>query len=263
MKEKNVFKKDLTWDEKANENPLFAIMSDKIFENKTKDCSLQDLKIFYKQGELFWKKYFSNLINEDNVALGKTVLEFGCGMGRLLAVPASMGYKCLGLDISETQLSLAKTHFPVKSNVDFIKVDSKKQFQIESESVDAIYSYAVFQHIKYLSDFYFSLHELVRILKKGGWIRIQFRSPNIYSVRFKSFGFKTLNFETKSFLFYWRKLGGLPVPVIRLYKHNHWVGAGCFISEKSLINFFENNGVKIKTLQFDIDSGLMWLTGQK
>ena len=39
--------------------------------------------------------------------------------------------------------------------------------------------------------------------------------------------------------------------------------AGCFISEKSLINFFENNGVKIKTLQFDIDSGLMWLTGQK
>ncbi len=58
MKEKNAFKKDLTWEQKANENPLFAIMSDKIFENKSKEFDDSDLKAFYKRGELLWKNIF-------------------------------------------------------------------------------------------------------------------------------------------------------------------------------------------------------------
>ncbi len=264
MKEKNAFKKDLTWEQKANENPLFAIMSDKIFENKSKEFDDSDLKAFYKRGELLWKKYFSDLINEDNIPLDKIILEFGCGMGRLLSNPAVIGYKCIGLDISETQLSLAKVHFPVKSNIKFIKIDSKRQFELASGSVDVIYSYAVFQHIKYLSDFYFSLNELIRILNKGGLIRIQFRASNVYSARFKATGFRSFNFEKLSVIFYWKMFFGLPIPVLRFNKHNHWGGAGCYVSEKSLIKFFEKNGVKIKTIQFDIEGqDMVWLTGQK
>ena len=160
MKDRNKFKKKLTWEQKANENPLFAIMSDNIFEDKSKEFGADDLSAFYKKGESLWKWFFSDLANEDNVSSPKTVLEFGCGMGRLLANPALMGYKCIGLDISETQLELAREHFPVKENTRFLKVDSKKQFELPSESVDIIYSYAVFQHIKNLSDFYFSLNEL-------------------------------------------------------------------------------------------------------
>ncbi len=264
MQEKKTFKKDLTWEEKANENPLFAIMSDKIFENKSKEFDASDLYAFYKKGEMLWKRYFSNLINEDNLPLEKTVLEFGCGMGRLLANPALMGYRCIGLDISETQLKLAKEHFPVKSNIEFIKVDAKKQFELASESADVIYSYAVFQHIKYLSDFYFSLNELIRVLKKGGLIRIQFRAPNKYSSNFTSSGFKTFNFEKQSVIFYWKKLFGLPLPVLRRYEHDHWGGAGCFVSEKSIIKFLEKKELKIKSIQFDIEGQQMiWITGQK
>lgn len=264
MKEINKFKKEMTWEQKANENPLFAIMSDNIFEDKSKEFNAEDLDAFYKKGKLLWKKYFSDLINEENVVLQKTVLEFGCGMGRLLANPASMGYKCIGLDISETQLELAKIYFPVKENVKFIKVDAKKQFELASESVDVIYSYAVFQHIKYLSDFYFSLSELTRILKKGGLIRIQFRTPNKYSTNFKSFGFKVFNFEKQSAVFYWKKLFGFPLPILRKYNHNHWGGAGCFVSEKSISRFLEKKGLKISTIQFDIEGQKMiWITGHK
>lgn len=264
MKKGNEFKDDLTWEQKANENPLFAIMSDDVFKNKTKEISANDLTAFYKKGELLWKRYFSDLINENNVPIGKTVLEFGCGMGRLLANPAMMEYKCIGLDISETQLDLARTNFPAKSNTQFIKVDSKKQFEVESDSVDVIYSFAVFQHIKNLSDFYFSLNELTRILNKGGLIRIQFRAPNQYSNNFKSVGFKTYNFENQSVVFYWKKIFGLPIPIARLYKHNHWGGAGCFVSPKSIIKFLEKKGVKVSTIQFDVEGQkLMWITGQK
>lgn len=264
MKEINKFKKEMTWEQKANENPLFAIMSDKIFEDKSKEFNANDLDAFYKKGELLWKRYFSDLINRENVDLQKTVLEFGCGMGRLLANPALMGYKCIGLDISETQLELAKAYFPVKERIRFIKVESKQKFEMASESVDVIYSYAVFQHIKYLSDFYFSLSELTRVLKKGGLIRIQFRAPNKYTTKFKSFGFKAYNFEKSSIIFYWKKFLGLAVPVIRLYRHNHWGGAGCFVSEKFIIKFLEKKGLKIKTIQFDVDGQQMiWITGQK
>lgn len=264
MKERNKFKKELTWEEKANENPLFAIMSDNIFENKSKEFDVYDLSTFYKRGKLLWKWFFSDLVNEDDFSSKNTVLEFGCGMGRLLANPALMGYKCIGLDISETQLELAREHFPVKENTRFLKVDSKKQFELPSESADIIYSYAVFQHIKYLSDFYFSLGELTRVLKKGGLIRIQFRAPNKYATKFKSFGFKTYNFENQSIIFYWRKFLGLAVPVIRLYKHDHWGGAGCFVSEESIIKFLEKKGLKIKMIQFGVDGQQMIrITGQK
>lgn len=264
VKEINKFKKEMTWEQKANENPLFAIMSDNIFEDKSKEFDAYDLVTFYKRGKSLWKWFFSDLVDEDNVSSPKTVLEFGCGMGRLLANPALMGYKCIGLDISETQLELAREHFPVKENTRFLKVDSKKQFELPAESVDIIYSYAVFQHIKYLSDFYFSLGELTRVLKKGGLIRIQFRAPNKYTTKFKSFGFKTYNFEKSSIIFYWKKFLGLAVPVIRLYRHNHWGGAGCFVSEKSIIKFLEKKGLKIKTIQFYVDGQQMILiTGQK
>lgn len=264
MKQKNVFKHDLTWEQKANENPLFAIMSHDIFATKTKEIDANDLARFYKNGELLWKRFFSDLINEDNVPVGKTILEFGCGMGRLLRNPALLGYKCIGLDISETQLNLAKEHFPVKTNIEFVRVDPKKKFEVESNSVDVIYSYAVFQHIKNLSDFYFSLNELIRILNKGGLIRIQFRAPNQYSTNFKSVGFKTYNFENQSIIFYWKKIFGLPLPIARLYKHNHWSGAGCFVSPKSIIKFLEKKKIKVNSIQFDVGGQkMMWVTGQK
>lgn len=264
MNDKKAFKKDLTWEEKASENPLFAIMSDKIFENKSKKIDAGDIKTFYKKGELLWKNYFGDLVNEINLPLDKIILEFGCGMGRLLANPAQQGYKCIGLDISETQINLAKEHFPVQSNVDFIKVDPKKQFNVASESVDLIYSYAVFQHIKYLSDFYFSLNELSRILKKRGYIRIQFRAPNTYTGNFKSFGFRMYNFERLSIIYYWRKLLGLIIPVVRLIKHDHWGGAGCYVSEKSISKFLTKRGLKIRTIQFDVEGQqIIWITAQK
>lgn len=264
MKERNEFKEDLTWEQKANENPLFAIMSDKIFENKTKNFNEEDLKAFYSKGQILWERFFGDLINISNVPLQKTVLEFGCGIGRLLANPALMGYKCIGLDISETQLELAKEYFPAKSNTQFIKVDAKTEFKLPTESVDVIYSYAVFQHIKNLSDFYFALSELTRILNKGGLTRIQFRASNTYSTNFTSVGFRTFNFEKQSVIFYWKKILGLPVPVLRIYKHNHWGGAGCFISEKSIIKFLQKKGLKITNIQFDIgDQQMIWITGRK
>lgn len=264
MKEKITFKKEMTWEQKANENPLYAIMSDDVFENKSTELNQDDLTLFYKKGELLWKRYLSDLINENEVPIGSTVLEFGCGMGRLLANPAGMGYNCIGIDISETQLSLAKIHFPEKSKTKFIKVDSKTAFDLPPESIDLIYSFAVFQHIKYLSDFYFSLSELTRVLKKGGLIRIQFRAPNKYSYNFKSFGFKTFNFENFSIIFYLKKFFGVPFPIVRLYNHNHWGGAGCYVSEKSIIKFLERKNLVCKTIRFDVEGqGIIWITAQK
>ena len=89
-------------------------------------------------------------------------------------------------------------------------------------------------------------------------------TPIRYSNNFKSVGFKTCNFENQSIIFYWKKILGLPIPVARLYKHNHWGGAGCFVSPKSIIKFLEKKGVKVSAIQFDVEGQkMMWITGQK
>ena len=88
--------------------------------------------------------------------------------------------------------------------------------------------------------------------------------PNKYTTNFTSFGFKIFNFEKQSFVFYYKKIFGLPVPVLRNCKHNHWGGAGCFVSEKSISMFLQKKGLKISTIQFDIEGQQMiWLTGHK
>jgi|GEM_PF-5572995 len=96
-----------------------------------------------------------------------------------------------------------------------------------------------------LSDFYFSLNKLPRILNKGGLIRIQFRAPNQYSANFKSVGFKTYNFENQSIIFYWKKIFGLPITIARLYKHNHWGGQVVLYLQSQLLNFLRKKGLKL------------------
>ena len=264
MKENSRFKQEITWEEKANGNPLFAVMSDNIFLNKDKNITKEDLSLFYSKGQLLWNRYFSdlinNLINRDDI----TIVEFGCGMGRILSVPASLGFNCIGIDISETQLDLAKKHFPTKENTTFIQSIPKSQFNIEEESVDLIYSFAVFQHIKNVSDVLYSLDELVRILKRGGIMRIQFRCPNKFFYQLNSFGFNSINFEKSTILFYFKKLFKIPIPIIRYVQHDNWSGAGCYISYSRMMKYFLKRNFKVLNISFETtDQKIIWLTVQK
>lgn len=74
---------------------------------------------------------------------GKTVLEFGCGVGRLLLPCSEVAKEVIGIDISKPHLDLAKKTIPQGT---FYLLDSYHALPVLSEKPDIIYSIIVLQH---------------------------------------------------------------------------------------------------------------------
>jgi len=81
----------------------------------------------------------------------KDCYDLGCGSGALVAILNEQGYKAYGID--------------VKSEHRIIAADLNKELPIPSSSVDFISSLA---NIEHLEQPLFNLHEIYRVLRKGG-----------------------------------------------------------------------------------------------
>ncbi|MBW2998465.1 class I SAM-dependent methyltransferase [Candidatus Woesearchaeota archaeon] len=133
--------------------------------HSTKENSLEyilpkrDYDRFWEEGKLQAKEIQPKIKETD------TVLEYGCGVGRILT-----NIKCkkkYGADISKNYLDRIEDEkiIPLNSN--------GRRLELKNETIDFIYSIMVFQHIPYEHHFEI-LNELLRVLKKGGKIYIQF-----------------------------------------------------------------------------------------
>ncbi len=99
---------------------------------------------------------------------GQTVLDFGCGTGRITRelreiLPKS---KFVGVDVSETAIKIAKKKYPWAN---FYSVQDGDKFPFKKNSFDLILAADVIEHIYNTQH---TLLELNRILKKGGEIVI-------------------------------------------------------------------------------------------
>jgi SAM-dependent methyltransferase len=262
-KDLKAFKDELSWEEKAQKNPLFAIMSDEEFEQSDGVPSQAQLDRFFKRGRQIWDQLLGGsyaMAKEKNGDLPIKVAEYGCGMGRTLAIPASLGDEVIGLDISPTQIELAKTYFPFPDKISFHQILPKKSINLPDGSLHFIYSYAVFQHIIGTSDVHFAFAELSRLLHKNGVMLIQVRGNNKFQSKFQRFGFTAWNSENSSLLFYFRKLMGLPVPILRNMKHTNWTGAGCYVPYEYYIEAAHANGMKLSSIKFSTgNQSMIWL----
>jgi SAM-dependent methyltransferase len=256
-----IFKHDLTWEEKAQNNPLYAIMSDEMFEQSGGVPTTEQLNSFYARGVEIWNQQLESgfsLAEERFKGEKISVAEYGCGMGRTLAVPASKGHQVTGLDISATQLELFGKYFPYLNQAARVLIEPKKPVNVASNSVHFIYSFAVFQHIIHTSDVFFAFQELMRMLKPGGVLLIQVRSFNAYNNP-GGHNYRALNFEKSSLVMYLKKLGVLPLPLIRSFTHTHWSGAGCYVPPDKYIQLAKKQGLKLFSVKFSVSQGLTWL----
>jgi SAM-dependent methyltransferase len=257
------FKDELSWEEKAQRNPLFAIMSDEEFEQSGGVPSEAQLTRFFQRGRQIWDQLLEGsfaLAKEKNGDSPLKVAEYGCGMGRTLAIPASEGNEVLGLDISPTQIELAKTYFPYPDKISFHQILPKTPIGLPDGSLHYIYSYAVFQHIIHTSDVHFAFKELARLLHKSGVLLIQVRGNNKFQSKFQRFGFTSWNSEDASLLFYFRKVMGIPFPVVRNLKHTNWTGAGCYVPYEDYIEAGQNLGMKLNSIKFSTgNQSMVWL----
>jgi ubiquinone/menaquinone biosynthesis C-methylase UbiE len=97
------------------------------------------------------------------------ILEWGCGVGRLLQSCPVPGAQMVGVDISASMLSAAAA-----ARVPATLISSSgASVALAPRSIDMIYSFLVLQHVPTRALISSIISEWIRVLRPGGYIRAQ------------------------------------------------------------------------------------------
>lgn len=150
------------WNDLAEIDPLWAIASipDKAFNN-------WDIEEFFESGNEYVEEALA-LIRNSGISLHKgTVLDFGCGVGRLTQALAEEFDSCYGVDISPRMIELANQFNRFGDRCKYILNTELDLSIFEDNFFDFVYTAEVLQHLpveltkKYIKEF-------VRTLKSDG-----------------------------------------------------------------------------------------------
>jgi SAM-dependent methyltransferase len=97
---------------------------------------------------------------------GKTVLDYGCGLGDNSVLLAVRGARVVGVDISAELLELARKRLEQHNLTQQVelKAGSAHDLPIEDESIDVVFGMAILHHL----DLGMASAEVFRVLKPGG-----------------------------------------------------------------------------------------------
>jgi ubiquinone/menaquinone biosynthesis C-methylase UbiE len=117
----------------------------------------------------------AQVLNKIEPKLNWTILEIGCGIGRLLTRMHSHhpSARLIGVDISESMVGFARE--AVGNNAELFVTNGSDLATITSDSIDFAYSNDVFIHITDLPTVKSYLRDVNRVLKPGGTFRFNIR----------------------------------------------------------------------------------------
>jgi SAM-dependent methyltransferase len=137
---------DSAWEEWGRRDPYFGVITDPKFrragitENVKRD--------FFASGELHVRGVLSTIRKHlDPGFAPRTVLDFGCGVGRLLMPFAKIAEDVVGLDVSPSMLQEARRNCEEQQVQNVRLFESDDALSNLSGSFDLIHSSIVFQHI--------------------------------------------------------------------------------------------------------------------
>ncbi len=185
--------KERDWEFKAQENPLFAVQStDDMAEAAASDFSPELLEALFVRGRKLFRKNIAPLLTDYADPL---VVEYGCGVGRILKAATDAGYRCMGVDISPTMLAHCRNLAPAVQALHTVGEDGRTS--APDSCAQLVFSYAVLQHIPTLSAYLAALDEMCRILAPGGVLAIHFNCEDFSAGDLSTPG-RSENFETYS-----------------------------------------------------------------
>lgn len=102
------------------------------------------------------------------------VLEIGCGVGRIIKPMRDIFLQVDGIDIAEAMVAFAHQYLKEgKQNGTVVVNNGSDLHPLPDENYDLVFSMIVFQHIRAASVIASYLRETFRVLKPGGYFRLQ------------------------------------------------------------------------------------------
>jgi SAM-dependent methyltransferase len=245
------------WEAKARENPLYAVMTTPELRGAAPtDFTPQQMEMFFQRGdELFTRHILPRIADIDTGAVEPLLVEYGCGMGRILRAATRAGYRCAGIDISETMLEHCRRLVPQVESLHLAAPNGGNS--LPDASADLVFSYAVLQHIDLLSHYIGALDEMTRVLKPGGVLAIQVNCEDFNDGDFAR-SERTENFET--FSRHYKPLKRRPY----LKKQNNkW--SGVYIGYERLCDHLHGRGVVVTSRYYHNPAKFraLWVIGMK
>lgn len=157
------------WQEMALRNPFFSITSWPEFE----DENALDRDFFWQIGAIHARNLLAKVPLGDTRDL--TMVEIGCGMGRMTHYFASRFSKVRALDISAAMIERARQFWGGLSNVEFLEVSGVDLSPIENTAADFVLSFYVLNHITEADTVLGYVRETARVLKSNGLALLHMR----------------------------------------------------------------------------------------
>lgn len=168
---------DSDWEHFAQEDPYFYVMT----EDKYKNANIDEDAIinFYARGQGQIDRVLKTLSEHFDLPASRGVaLDFGCGVGRLLFPLAKVSRQAIGIDISDTMMTIAAENakkFGIE-NVTFVRSDDN--LDGVEDNLDLVTSSIVFQHIP-VSRGYAVLNCLLEKMSSGGLAYLHFTTVDL------------------------------------------------------------------------------------
>lgn len=165
------------WDERARKDAFHYIASWR------KDWNRDS---FFQSGEEDYQNFVSQVFERCRWdPEGKTMLELGCGAGRMTRSFAQRFSHVYAFDISTEMLRHAKALLPEAPNVGWILGNGTDLSGLANETVDFAFSYIVLQHMPEPELALRYIQEMLRVLKPDGIFLLQFNSLPEMSMNWK------------------------------------------------------------------------------
>jgi ubiquinone/menaquinone biosynthesis C-methylase UbiE len=147
------------WDKKARENAMYYISSYRAYDE-------QDPAEFWKWGGILAERF----LTESGLQFTgeESVLEVGCGIGRMTRSFAGRFRHVTGMDVSEEMIRRARENLGDCPNVRLDVGNGIDLSAYPDASFDFVFSYIVFQHIPDPSVTLNYIREVGRVLRPGG-----------------------------------------------------------------------------------------------
>lgn len=190
---------NVEWELLARADPLYAIASDR---GHRRDEHGWDHDAFFAKGRSYLE-YLDPVL--DGIPADATILDLGCGAGRLSRALADRYRQVIGIDAAPSMVELAEEMCADVTNIEF-RVSNGVELPAETGCVDAVVTIQVLQHVDPVA-LPRILAECRRVTRPGGQVVLHIPAPWVQSTLRRALTLvRVRRLVTKAALRLWPKL---------------------------------------------------------